>query len=377
MSSGQKSFPVASSAFKFKKHGKSGIWLSELLPHLAEVVDELCVIRSMRTTAINHDPAMTFFQTGSQVPGRPSIGSWVSYGLGSENQNLPTFVAMSSNGTGKGGQPLYDRLWGSGFLPAKHQGVKFRGQGDPVLDLSNPPGVSKEARREMIDLVKRLNKLSREQIGERKLNDRLAQYEMAYRLQTSIPALLDFSNESTSTLEMYGPEVKQKGTYAFNCLLARRLAERGTRFIQLFHRGWDQHGNLRRQCKDTDQATSALLKDLKQRGLLDDTLVVWGGEFGRTVYSQGQLKKQNYGRDHHPSCFTMWLAGGGAKAGTVYGSTDDYSVNVAESPVEVHDLHATILHLLGMDHTRLTYKYQGRYFRLTDVHGEVVNALIA
>lgn len=381
MTSGQKSYPTAPSIFKFKQHGQSGTWLSEILPYLAQVIDEVCVINSMHTHAINHDPAITFFQTGSQVPGRPSIGSWMSYGLGSESENLPAFVAMSSRGSAKSGQPLYDRLWGSGFLPTKYQGVKFRGQGDPVLDLSNPPGVDRDLRRKMIDVVAELNDLQKKELGDSNIQARLAHYELAYQMQTSIPELLDFSRETSRVLKSYGPDVQKKGSYAYNCLLARRLAERGVRFIQLFHMGWDQHGNLpkqiQRQANDTDQATAALLADLKQRGLLEDTLVIWGGEFGRTVYSQGGLTKKNYGRDHHPSCLSVWLSGGGIKGGLTYGKTDDYSVNAVENRVGVHDLHATILHLMGIDHERLTYKYQGRRFRLTDVHGEVVDDILA
>lgn len=381
MSSAQANFPVAPTAFEFNQHGESGAWMSEILPHLATRADDLCIIRSMHTDAINHDPAITFQQTGSQIPGRPSIGAWLSYGLGSENADLPAFVAMSSRGSGKAGQPLYDRLWGNGFLPSKHQGVKFRNQGDSVLDISDPPGVSRDVRRTMLDSLKQLNEFKHAQAGDAEIRSRIAQYELAFRMQTSVPDLLDFSDEPTHVLEQYGPEVKTQGRYAHNCLIARRLAERGVRFIQLFHQGWDQHGNLpgqiRKQCKDTDQPTAALLADLKQRGMLDDTLVVWGGEFGRTIYCQGKMTDKVYGRDHHPSCFTMWMAGAGINAGTTYGSTDDYSVNVAENPVSVHDLHATMLHLLGIDHERLIFKFQGRDFRLTDVSGNVVNDLLS
>ncbi len=380
MTSGQQSFPVAPTTLKFARHGKSGIWLSESLKHLAGVIDEVCVIKSMYTEAINHDPAATFFQTGSVIAGRPSMGAWVSYGLGSGNANLPTFVALTSNGTAKTGQPLYDRLWGAGFLPARYQGVKFRGQGDPILDLYNPAGISRAHRRRMLDTLDQLNQEQARRINDPAIAARIAQYELAYRMQMSVPDLIDLKSEPQSILDMYGPQATQVGKYAYNCLLARRLAERGVRFIQLYHRGWDAHGNAPKgvaaQCLDTDQATAALLSDLKQRGMLDDTLVVWGGEFGRTIYCQGKLTKENYGRDHHPNCFTYWMAGGGIRAGMSYGETDDYSVNVTEKPVHVHDLQATIMHQLGIDHERLTYRYQGRYFRLTDVHGKVVNDIL-
>ena len=381
MTSGQASFPVAPTALKFKRHGSGGIELGETMPHLAKVADDICVIKSMHGEAINHDPAATCFQTGSVIPGRPSIGSWVSYGLGSDNSDLPAYVALTSNGTGKSGQPLYDRLWGSGFLPGRFQGVKFRGQGDPILDLYDPAGVTRSQRRRMLDTLGKLNQTQADHYADPDIRTRIAQYELAYRMQTSVPDLIDFTSESKSVVDSYGPEVRKVGKYAYNCLLARRLAERGVRFIQLFHRGWDAHGgapgNVRRQCKDTDQPTAALLADLKQRGMLEDTLVVWGGEFGRTVYCQGKLTRTNYGRDHHPNCFTYWLAGGGVKAGFSYGQTDDYSVNVVENPVHVHDLQATILHLLGIDHEQLTYRYQGRYFRLTDVHGKVVHDVLS
>ena len=381
MSSAQSSFPVAPSLFKFDQHGEGGSWISELLPHTAKLADEMCIIRSLHTDAINHDPAITFQQTGSQIPGRPSIGSWLGYGLGTENKDLPAFVAMSSRGSGKAGQPLYDRLWGSGFLPSRYQGVKFRNQGDPVLDISDPGGVSRDMRRLMLDSLTEINRIKHDNVGDPEISSRIAQYELAYRMQMSVPELLDFSDEPQHVLDAYGPDVQTQGRYAFNCLLARRLAERGVRFIQLFHQGWDQHGNLpaqiRKQSKDTDQPTAALINDLKQSGMLEDTLVIWGGEFGRTIYSQGKLTEKVYGRDHHPSCFTMWMAGGGIKGGTNYGSTDDYSVNVAEDGVSVHDLHATIMHLLGIDHERFTFKYQGRDFRLTDVHGRVVNEVLS
>lgn len=382
MTATQSSFPVVPSKFKFAQHGKSGAWISELLPYTAEVADELCFIRSMHTEAINHDPAITFFQTGAQLAGRPSMGAWISYGLGSENQDLPAFVVMISRGSGRADdQPLYDRLWGSGFLPTTYQGVKFRSVGDPVLHLFNPPGINDGTRRRILDDVAKLNELRLHEIGDPEITTRIAQYEMAYRMQTSVPDLTDLSREPDSIFEMYGPDSRKPGTFAANCLLARRLAERGVRFIQLFHRGWDQHRELPKQivgqCRDTDQACAALLKDLKQRGLLEDTLIVWGGEFGRTVYCQGNLAADSYGRDHHPRCFTIWMAGAGVKPGITYGETDDHCYNIVSDPVHVHDLHATILHLLGVDHTRLTFKYQGRHHRLTDVHGRVVHDILA
>ena len=381
MSAAQASFATAPSKFKFSQHGESGAWMSELLKHTARHADDLCIIRSMHTEAINHDPAITFLQTGSQIAGRPSMGAWMHYGLGSDNADLPAFVAMSSRGSGKSGQPLYDRLWGAGFLPAKYQGVKFRNQGDPVLDIYDPPGVSREMRRRMLDSLKQMNGERGAANGDPAVAARVAQYELAYRMQTSVPELLDFSDEPEHTFSLYGEQAKKTGSYAYNCLMARRLAERGVRFIQLFHQGWDQHGNLpkqiQNQANDTDRATAGLLSDLKQRGMLDDTLVIWGGEFGRTVYSQGKLTKQNYGRDHHPGCFTMWMAGGGVKPGVTYGATDDYSVSVVDRPVHVNDLHATILHLMGIDHHRLTFPFQGREFRLTDVGGNPVSGLMA
>ncbi len=378
MTSTQESFPVAPSIFNFQQHGTCGAWVSELLPYTAEIVDQLCFIKSMHTEAINHDPAVTFFQTGAQLAGRPSMGSWLSYGLGSDNENLPAFVAMVS---GDGGQPLYDRLWGSGFLPTKYQGVKFRAAGDPVLFLSNPNGINEQVRRRMLDDLADLNRRRLDEIGDPEIATRIAQYELAYRMQTSVPELVDVSSESESAFQLYGEDSRRPGTYAANCLLARRLAERGVRFIQLFHRGWDQHTNLptdiRKQCAATDQASAALVRDLKQRGMLNDTLVIWGGEFGRTVYCQGALTSDNYGRDHHPRCFTIWMAGGGLRPGLTYGATDDYSYNITQDPVHVHDLHATMLHLLGIDHERLTFKFQGRYHRLTDVHGHVVRPILA
>jgi Protein of unknown function (DUF1501) len=381
MTSNQTSLPVASSIFKFQQHGQAGVWLSELLPHTGKVVDDICLIRTMYTEAINHDPAITFIQTGSQQPGRPSIGAWVSYGLGSENQNLPAFVVLiSQSNNPDADQPLFSRLWGSGFLPSSHQGVKFRSSGDPVLYLSDPPGIDQPTRRRMLDTVEKLNEMRASAYGDPEIETRIAQYEMAYRMQTSVPELMDLSKEPESTFALYGPAARKPGTYAANCLLARRLAERGVRFIQLYHRGWDQHSELpshiAAQCKGTDQPSAGLVQDLKQRGLLDDTLIVWGGEFGRTVYCQGRLTETNYGRDHHPRNFAMWLAGGGVKGGLVVGETDDYSYNIVSDGVHVHDLQATILHCLGVDHTKLTYKFQGRHFRLTDVHGEVVKKIL-
>jgi hypothetical protein len=381
MTSRQESFPVAPSMFRFGQHGRCGAWVSELMPHTATVVDELCFIKSMHTQAINHDPAVTFFQTGAQLAGRPSIGSWLAYGLGSENRDLPAFVVLISQGSGNpNDQPLYDRLWGSGFLPTQYQGVKFRAGGEPVLFLSNPDGVSPAARRRMLDDLAKLNRMKLEQAGDPEIATRIAQYELAYRMQSSVPELTDISGEPKSTFDLYGDDARKPGSYAFNCLLARRMAERGVRFIQLFHRGWDQHVNLPKQiagqCRDTDRASAALVIDLKRRGLLDDTLVVWGGEFGRTVYCQGKLTADDYGRDHHPRCFTVWLAGGGVRGGHTHGTTDDFSYNVERDPVDVHDLHATILHLLGIEHTKLTYQFQGRDFRLTDVSGKVIPNLL-
>ena len=381
MTSGQASFPCAPSTLKFTRHGQAGTWLSEPLHHLGQVIDDVCVIKSMHTDAINHDPAATLFQTGSVLPGRPSMGAWVSYGLGSGNANLPAFVALTSNGRAKAGQPLYDRLWGAGFLPGRFQGVKFRGQGDPILDLYNPAGVTRAQRRRMLDALGKLNRDQAGRFNDPAIATRIAQYELAFRMQMSVPELIDVQREPQHILDQYGPDATKVGRYAYNCLLARRLAERGVRFIQLYHRGWDAHNNAPKQvpaqCRDTDRPTAALLLDLKQRGMLDDTLVVWGGEFGRTIYCQGKLTKQVYGRDHHPNCFTYWMAGGGVRGGMTYGETDDYSVNVTENPVHVHDLQATILHQLGINHERLTYRYQGRYFRLTDVHGNVVKQILA
>lgn len=382
MTSSQESFPIAASKFRFKQHGESGAALSELLPYTAKIADDICIVRSLHTDAINHDPAVTFFQTGAQLAGRPSMGAWLAYGLGSENKDLPTFVVMVSQGTGRpGGQPLYDRLWGSGFLPSKYQGVKFRSQGDPVLFLSNPPGVDANTRRRFLDDLAKLNQLKKQQVGDPEISTRISQYELAYRMQTSVPELTDFKDEPEHTFRLYGKQSRTPGTFAANCLMARRLAERGVRFIQLFHRGWDQHTNLPKQivgqCEDTDQPSAALVQDLKQRGLLEDTLIVWGGEFGRTVYCQGTLTKDDYGRDHHPRCFSIWLAGGGIKPGMTYGETDEFSYNITKDPLSIYDLHATMLHCLGIDHKSLTFKFQGRHHRLTDVHGEVVESLLA
>jgi len=381
MTSGQARFPVAPSMFKFQQYGESQAWVSELLPHTAGIVDDLAIIKTVHTEAINHDPAITYIQTGSQLPGRPSMGAWLSYGLGSANADLPAFVVLHSKWSAKrDAQALYARLWGSGWLPSRHQGVSLRSSGDPVLYLSNPGGVSRETRRRMLDTLAALNQQQYNEFGDPEITARIAQYEMAYRMQRSVPELMDFSDESKKTLEMYGPDVEKPGTFAANCLLARRLAERDVNFVQIFHRGWDQHGNLpgdiRLQCGDIDQASAALVTDLKQRGMLDDTLVVWGGEFGRTIYCQGKLTKTNYGRDHHPRCFTIWMAGGGVKPGIVYGETDDFSYNITENPVHIHDLNATILHCLGIDHERLTFRFQGRDFRLTDVEGNVVHDVL-
>lgn len=382
MTSGQSRLPVAPSLFRFSHYANNedGVWLSELMPHTAKVANELCFIRSMRTDAINHEPGITFFQTGSQQPGRPAFGAWVSYGLGGVNANLPAYVVLISQGVGNM-QALSARFWGSGFLPSEHQGCKLRSGGEAVLYLKNPDGVSREDRRRMLDLAAYLNREEYERSGDQEILARIAQAEMAYRMQMSVPELTDFSDETSDTLEMYGPDVGKPGSFAANCLLARRLAERGVRFIQLYMRGWDAHNNLpleiRAQSKAVDQPQAALIRDLRRRGLLDETLVLWAGEFGRTVYSQGTLTETNYGRDHHPRCFTVWLAGGGVKPGISYGETDDYSYNIVKDPVEVHDLHATMLHLLGIDHQRLNYRYQGRDFRLTDVAGHLIKPIMA
>lgn len=382
MTSGQKSFPVAASQFSFQRHGASGQHFSELLPFIGAQADRLCVIKSMFTEAINHDPAITLMQTGTQQPGRPSFGSWLSYGLGTVNEELPAFVVLISKGSGlPNAQGLLSRLWGSGFIPSNHQGVKLRSQGDPVLYLTDPKGIDRPTRRRMLDGIAQLNRWQQDAFGDPEIAARIAQYEMAFKMQSSVPELTDLSQEPDHVIDLYGPEARTPGSFAANCLLARRLAERDVRFIQLYHRGWDQHGNLpdhiTKQCRDVDQPSAALLADLDQRGLLDDTLVVWAGEFGRTVYCQGQLTKENYGRDHHPRCFSVWLAGGGVRAGLSYGQTDEFSYNVVQNPVHVHDLQATILHQMGVDHERLNFRFQGRYYRLTDVHGRLVQDILA
>ena len=379
MSANQASIPLAGSPFKFTQHGQGGAWFSELLPNIASIADDICMVNSMYTEAINHDPAITFIQTGSQIAGRPSLGAWLSYGLGSENSDLPAFIVLVS--ANQGGQPLYARLWGSGFLDSRHQGVRFRAGKDPVLYLTDPDGMHRQGRRDVLDTLAQLNHHAHDQEQDPEIASRIAQYEMAYRMQASVPAVTDISDEPAETFELYGQDARTPGTFAANCLLARKLAEADVRFIQLYHQGWDQHGNLpsaiRGQCQETDQASAALVKDLKRRGLLDDTLVIWGGEFGRTAYCQGNLSANNFGRDHHPRCFSIWMAGGGVKGGHVHGQTDEFGYNIAGDGVHVHDLNATILHLLGIDHERLTYKQQGRRFRLTDVHGIVQQGLLA
>jgi len=379
MSSNQASLPLAGSVFEFARRGDSGAWVSDLLPHTAKVVDELCFIHSMHTEAINHDPAITFFQTGAQIAGRPSIGSWLSYGLGSANQDLPTFCVLISQRPVD--QPLYSRLWGNGFLPAVHQGVQFRAGASPVLYLEPPPGTSAAGRRKMLDRLRELHQAEFEATLDPAVNARIAQYEMAYRMQTSVPEVANLADEPEHIYELYGEDARKPGTFAANCLLARRLAERGVRMIQLYHPGWDHHGGLpagiRQLTRETDQACAGLIQDLKQRGMLEDTLVLWGGEFGRTNYSQGRLTATDYGRDHHPRCFTAWMAGGGVKGGVSLGETDEFGYNVIADPVHVHDFHATVLALLGIDHERLTYKFQGRYFRLTDVAGRIVKEVMA
>jgi hypothetical protein len=382
MTSGQSRFPIAPSMFRFSRHGRAGTWVSELIPHIAGVVDDLAIVKTVHTEAINHDPAITYIQTGSQIPGRPSMGAWVSYGLGSVNHDLPTFVVLHSMGSGKrDAQALFERLWGTGFLPSRHAGVSLRSSGDPVLFLSNPAGISSKRRRRMLDSLNELNRRQFDTYGDPDIQTRIAQYELAFRMQSSIPELTDLSGEPASVLEMYGPDVYKPGSFAANCLLARRLAERNVRFVQVFLRDWDHHGDLPRdlrlQCSDMDRPTAALIRDLKNRGMLDDTLVIWAGEFGRTTYCQGKLSPTDYGRDHHPRCFTIFMAGGGIKRGFEYGKTDDFSYNIVESPVHIHDLNATILHCLGIDHEKLTYRFQGRDFRLTDVHGNIVHDLLA
>lgn len=379
MSGNQSSLPLVGSPFKFEQHGESGQWLSEILPYTSKVADEMCVVKSMYTEAINHGPGVTFVQTGSQFSGRPSMGAWLDYGLGSANENLPSFVVMVTKN--KGGQPLVSRLWGSGFLPARHQGVRFRSGKEPVLYLNNPAGIDPSSRKRMLDALQELHQLRLAVEPDPQLETRIAQHELAFRMQSSIPQVIDVSQESKETLELYGPDVNTPGSFAANCLLARRLAEQGVRFIQLYHPGWDQHGGLpgaiRNQCRETDQPSAALVQDLRQRGMLDDTLVVWAGEFGRTNYCQGVLSGGNFGRDHHPRCYSIWMAGGGIKAGSSYGETDEYGYNIARDGVHIHDFQATLLHLLGIDHERLTYRHQGRRYRLTDVHGQVVKPLLA
>ncbi len=380
MTANQAKFPLAPSYFKFDQYGQSRAWISELLPHTASVVDDLCIIKTMYTEAINHDPALTFFQTGAQVGNRPSMGSWLSYGLGSENQNLPAFCVLLSRGKGNG-QGVYSKLWSNGFLDSIHQGVQFSSGENPVLYLNNPESINKDDRRQMLDKLSALNQQSYQEFGDPEITAKIQQYEMAYRMQTAVPDITDVTKEPESIVKMYGADCLVPGTFAANCLLARKLSENGVRFVQLYHQGWDAHDNLpgqmRGQCKDVDQASAALITDLKQRGLLDETLVIWGGEFGRTNYCQGKLEKENYGRDHHPRCFSIWMAGGGVKPGVVYGETDEFGYNIVQDPVHVHDLHATILHLMGLDHEKLTYKHLGRYYRLTDVAGNLVKGLMA
>ncbi len=380
MTSNQEKFPLVGSTFNFSQHGQSGAWVSELFPHMASIADDLCFIKTMHTDAINHDPALTFFQTGAQQGNRPSMGAWMSYGLGSENANLPSFTVLLSRGRGNG-QGVYSKLWTNGFLDSVHQGVVFSSGEDPVLYLNNPEGHDKQSRRAMLDMLAKFNAESFENIGDPEIQTRIKQYEMSYRMQSAVPELTDFSKEANSTIKLYGPDCLVPGTYAANCLLARKLSESGVRFVQLYHQGWDTHGNLegdmRMQAEDVDRASAALIKDLKQRGLLDETLVIWGGEFGRTNYCQGKLTKESYGRDHHPKCFSLWMAGGGTKPGTVYGETDEFGYNIVKDPVSVHDFHATVLHLMGINHEQLTYKHLGRRYRLTDIAGEVVKGVIA
>ncbi len=379
MTAGQTSFPMAGSVFDFKQHGQSGAWVSELMPYTSKIVDELCFIKSMYTEAINHDPAVTFLQTGSQLPGRPSIGAWLSYGLGTDNKNLPEFVVLLTKD--KYGQPLYSRLWGNGFLPSQYQGVQFRSGKDPVLYLDNPPGVTQENRKIQLQHLGELNKIQHQDIGDPEILSRMKQYEMAFRMQTSVPEVMDVSDEPDYIFDLYGEDSRTPGTFAANCLLARKLIEKDVKFVQLYHQGWDMHGDLpnlmKIQCKDTDQATAGLIQDLKQRGLLEDTLVIWGGEFGRTNYSQGLLTPESFGRDHHPRCFTVFMAGAGVKKGITLGATDEFGYNINERPVHIHDFQATLMHLLGINHEKLTFKFQGRRYRLTDVHGKVVNEILS
>ena len=379
MTAGQSSFPLVGSFFKFNQYGESRAWISEAFPHTAKVVDDICIIKSMHTEAINHDPALTFFQTGAQVGNRPSMGAWLSYGLGSENSNLPSFCVLLSRGKGNG-QGVYSKLWTNGFLDSVHQGVQFSASEDPVLYLKDPKGMNREDRRRMLDKLAELNNMNYETFGDPEIQAKVQQYEMAFRMQTAVPEVTDIKSEPDSIIKMYGPDCLIPGTYAANCLLARKLSENGVRFVQLYHQGWDAHDNLPNQmvgqAKDVDQASAALITDLKQRGLLDETLVIWGGEFGRTNYCQGKIQVDNYGRDHHPRAFSIWMAGGGVKSGMVYGETDEFGYNIVENPVHVHDFQATILHLMGIDHERLTYKHLGRRYRLTDVHGKVVKDIL-
>ncbi|ERM84586.1 sulfatase [Rhodonellum psychrophilum GCM71 = DSM 17998] len=379
MTSGQSSFPLVGSYFGFQQYGEAKAWISDIFPHTAKIVDDICIIKSMHTEAINHDPALTFFQTGAQVGNRPSMGSWLSYGLGSENNNLPAFCVLLSRGKGNG-QGVYSKLWTNGFLDSVHQGVQFSASEDPVLYLGDPKGMSRQDRRKMLDQIASLNQMNYENFGDPEINAKIQQYEMAFRMQTAVPEVTDISKEPDSIIKLYGPDCLIPGTYAANCLLARKLSENGVRFVQLYHQGWDQHGNLpnemANQAKDVDQASAALITDLKQRGLLDETLVIWGGEFGRTNYCQGKILADNYGRDHHPRAFSIWMAGGGVKPGIVHGETDDFGYNITEDPVHIHDFQATILHLAGIDHEKMVYKHLGRRYRLTDVSGKVVKQIL-
>lgn len=380
MTSEQARFPLVGSKVDFKQYGKSGAWISDYFPNIGKIADEICIVKTMQTEAINHDPALTFMQTGAQVGNRPSMGAWLSYGLGSENQNLPNYCVLLSRGRGNG-QGVYSKLWTNGFLDSYHQGVQFSAGEDPVLYLKDPKGTNRQNRRRMLDKLAHLNDMSYQDFGDPEIYTKIKQYEMAYRMQTAVPELTDLSKEPESVIKMYGPDALLPGTYAANCLLARKLSESGVRFVQLYHQGWDQHGNLAGemalQAQDVDRASAALVMDLKQRGLLDETLVIWGGEFGRTNYCQGNLSKDVYGRDHHPRCYSIWMAGGGIKPGTVYGETDELGYNVTENPVHVNDFHATLLHLMGLDHEKLTFKHLGRRYRLTDVHGKVVKGILA
>ena len=383
MTSGQKRFPVAPTMYKFAQHGQSGMWVSELLPYTAKMVDQMCFIRSMNTEAINHEPAITYMQTGNQITGRPCLGSWVSYGLGSENHNLPTFVVLVAKPSNTEQiQAISARLWSSGYLPGEHAGVSFRSGGDPILYINNPPGVTADVRRRTLDGLRALNEMTYNAVGDPETHTRIEQYELAFRMQASVPDLTDTAGEPASTYDLYGPDAKNPGSFAHSALLARRMVERGVRFVQIYHNNWDHHGNVAKrlpsQCKDVDQPCWGLIQDLKSRGLFDETLIIWGGEFGRTIYSQGGLSKDNYGRDHHPRCYTMWMAGGGIKAGTIHGETDDFSYNIVKDPVHIRDFHATVLHLMGFDHERFTYKYQGLDQKLTGVEqAHVIKALLA